>query len=153
MTTKQIELVQASWEQVKPIAKEAGHLFYVHLFATAPQIRHLFKEDISEQAAKLVRMLSYIVSMLKRIEDIGPDVDRLAAAHNTYGAKPEYYDIVGACLIKTLKDGLGTQWNEELEGAWVAVYTALKDAMIAAQLKHAASASSTPSPHGSTVSM
>ena len=140
MTNKQIELVQQSWELVKPIAKEAGQLFYLHLFTTAPQIRHLFKEDISEQAAKLVRMLTYIVSMLKRLDDLGPDIERLAAAHNGYGAKPEDYDIVGACLIKTLQAGLDKAWNEELADAWVAVYTTLKEAMINAQIKHSAEA-------------
>lgn len=137
MTTRQIELVQQSWEKVKPIAHEAGRIFYNHLFTAAPQIRHLFKADITEQAIKLMRMLTYIVSMLKRIEDIHPDIERLAAAHNGYGARPEHYAIVGSCLIQTLKDGLGVAWNAELEEAWVTVFTILKDEMIAAQARMA----------------
>lgn len=153
MTSRQIELVQQSWEQVKPIAKEAGLLFYQHLFTTAPQVRHLFKEDISEQSAKLMRMLTYIVSMLKRLDDIAPDIERLAMSHNKYGAKPEYYSVVGECLIKTLKDGLGSAWNEELENAWLAVYTTLKDAMINAQAKHSLTSTSPVARHGGTVSM
>lgn len=138
MTPNQIELVQQSWEKVKPIAKEAGLIFYNHLFTAAPQIRHLFKADITEQSAKLVRMLTYIVSMLKRINDIKPDIERLAAAHNGYGARPEHYNVVGACLIQTLKDGLGTDWNAELEEAWLTVFTILKNEMIAAQARQAA---------------
>ena len=153
MNSRQIELVQQSWEQVKPIVKEAGQLFYNHLFTAAPQVRHLFKEDISEQSAKLMRMLTYIVSMLKRLDDIAPDIERLAAAHNNYGARPEYYNVVCECLIRTLKDGLGDAWNTELENAWLAVYTTLKDAMINAQAKHAASATSQVTRQGGTVSM
>ena len=135
MTSHQIELVQQSWEKVKPIAHEAGLIFYNHLFTAAPQIRHLFKADITEQSVKLVRMLTYIVSMLKRIGDIRPDIDSLAAAHNGYGARPEHYHVVGACLIQTLKDGLGTAWNAELEEAWLTVFTILKDEMISAQAR------------------
>ena len=101
----------------------------------------MFKEDITEQSAKLMRMLAYIVSMLKRIDDLLPDVDRLAAAHNGYGARPEHYAVVGECLIRTLKDGLGDAWNPELEEAWLSVYTVLQNAMIQAQAKHAAAAS------------
>ena len=142
MTTRQIELVQQSFEQVRPIAKEAGLLFYQHLFTAAPGIRLLFKEDITEQSAKLMRMLAYIVSMLKRLDDLLPDVDRLAAAHNGYGARPEHYAVVGECLIKTLQQGLGSAWNDELQDAWLTVYTTLKDAMIQAQAKHAAAATS-----------
>jgi hemoglobin-like flavoprotein len=142
MTSKQIELVQQSWSLVQPISKEAGLIFYRHLFETAPQIRHLFKEDITEQSAKLMRMLTYIVSRLTRLEDILPDIDHLAASHNRYGAQPEHYAVVGDCLIKTLRDGLGTAWNSELQEAWITVFTLLKDAMIQAQQKHRMSAPS-----------
>lgn len=139
MNTRQIELIKQSWEQVKPIAKEAGHLFYQHLFIAAPQVRHLFKPDISEQSVKLIRMLTYIVSKLDRLEDIIPDIQHLAAAHAGYGAQPQHYTIVGECLIRTLKDGLGESWNHELEEAWAEAYTILKETMIQAQTSHAQS--------------
>lgn len=136
MTSKQIELVQQSWSLVQPISREAGLLFYQHLFDAAPQIRHLFREDITEQSAKLMRMLTYIVSRLERLEDILPDIDHLAASHNRHGAQPEHYAVVGECLIKTLRDGLGAAWNPELQEAWITIFTLLKDAMIQAQQKH-----------------
>jgi hemoglobin-like flavoprotein len=133
MTQEQIRLVQQSWELVKPIAKDAAHLFYDKLFTAAPNIRHLFKEDISEQAGKLAMMLNFVVSKLHRIDDIAEDVKKLGASHNRYGARPEHYDVVGSCLIATLKQGLGIHWNAELEKAWVAAFTILKNAMIEAQ--------------------
>ena len=55
MTSKQIELVQTSWEAIKPLGKEAGEIFYRRLFEAAPQLRTMFKDDMSQQAAKLVR--------------------------------------------------------------------------------------------------
>ena len=133
MTEQQIKLVQDSWQMVKPVAKEATVIFYDKLFNAAPGIRHLFKKDISEQASKLAMVLGFVVGKLHRIEDIIDDVKKLGASHNQYGAKPEHYEVVGNCLIATLKEGLGRNWNNELETAWVTAYTLLKNAMIEAQ--------------------
>jgi nitric oxide dioxygenase len=133
MTQQQVYLLQQSWQWVKPIAKEAGFLFYEKLFVAAPGVRHLFKEDTTEQANKLVVMLGFVVSKLHRLEDIIDDVQKLGVRHNQYGAKPEHYDVVGQCLIETLKDGLGNKWNDELQEAWVTAFTILKNAMIEAQ--------------------
>jgi nitric oxide dioxygenase len=133
MTNQQIELVQQSWLQIKPVAKQAGLLFYERLFIAAPSIRHLFTPSIDEQAGKLITMLSYVVTKLNRLEDIVGEVQQLGVRHNQYGAKPEHYDVVGQCLIATLKDGLNDKWNDELEKAWHAAFTILKNTMVAAQ--------------------
>src|SRR5262245_10701001 len=111
MTNKQIQLVQQSWEKVKPAAQEAGELFYHKLFTAAPQIRHLFKENIAEQASKLGYMLTYIVSRLDKLDTVLDDVQKLAVRHNKYGAEPAHYTIVGECLLSTLEAGLGAAWN------------------------------------------
>jgi hemoglobin-like flavoprotein len=133
MTEKQIQLVQQSWECVKPVAKQAGLSFYDKLFTAAPGVRHLFKENSSEQAGKLVTMLGFVVAKLNKLEDILADVQKLGARHNQYGAKPEHYDVVGRCLIETLKEGLGDKWNDETEEAWLFAFTVVKTVMIKAQ--------------------
>ena len=53
--------------------------------------------------------------------------------NNKYGAKKEHYAVVGACLIWTLKTGLGDRWTKSMEEAWVSVYQVLSDAMIVNQ--------------------
>ncbi len=133
MTEKQIALIRHSWHLIKPASKEAGIAFYEKLFAAAPGIRHLFKKDVTEQAEKLMTMLSFVVSKLDGLEGIMPEITALGARHAGYGAKPEQYDVVGNCLIETLKDGLAEKWNPELQQAWVAAFTIIKTAMVAAQ--------------------
>lgn len=133
MTHQQINLVQQSWSQVLPIAKQAGLLFYSKLFEAAPGVRHLFKPDISEQANKLVTILGYVVSKLNRMEELLPEVQKLGARHNGYGAEPAHYEVVGQCLIATLKEGLGNSWTPEVQDAWVTAYNTLKNVMIVAQ--------------------
>lgn len=135
MTINQIQLVQSSWEKVKPIADEAGEYFYQQLFAAAPQVRPMFREDIRSQAIKLSAMLTYVVSRLDRLDTIMDDIRKLAVNHNRYGAQPAHYAVVGECLIATLKHGLGNDWNPELEDAWTTAYGILSGAMITAQLE------------------
>ncbi len=45
MNTQQIELVQASFEKVRPIADQAAETFYQRLFEIAPEYRSLFNEQ------------------------------------------------------------------------------------------------------------
>jgi len=133
MTHQQISLVQQSWLQVLPAAKQAGLIFYEKLFATAPEVRHLFKADITDQANKLVTILGYVVSKLNYMEELLPEVKKLGARHNAYGAAPRHYEVVGQCLIATLKEGLGPAWTAEVQDAWITAYNTLKNVMIIAQ--------------------
>jgi len=135
MTTHQITIVKESFEKLKPIAQQAGELFYKNLFAAAPEARHMFKGDINQQAGKLMYTLSYVVSHLHKLDTIISDVQKLAVRHNQYGAQPAHYDLVGSTLLVTLEQGLGEGWNEELKEAWATAYGILADAMIAAQME------------------
>jgi hemoglobin-like flavoprotein len=40
--------------------------------------------------------------------------------------------LAGNALLWTLKRGLGNDWNDDLQDAWMAAYTTLAEAMIAA---------------------
>lgn len=133
MTQQQIQLVQQSWSKVLPMARQAGLLFYSKLFEAAPGVRHLFKPDISEQANKLVTILGYVVSKLNRMDELLPEVKKLGVRHNSYGTEPAHYEIVGQCLIGTLKEGLGPAWTAEVQDAWITAYNTLKNVMIVAQ--------------------
>ena len=133
MTEQQIKLVKQSWATVLPIGRQAGLLFYSKLFEAAPAVRSLFKPDITEQANKLVTILGYVVTKLDRMEELLPEVQKLGAKHNQYGAEPAHYEVVGQCLIATLKEGMGQNWTAEVQDAWVTAYNTLKNVMIIAQ--------------------
>jgi nitric oxide dioxygenase len=133
MTTQQIELVKKSWNRITPIAQEAGELFYQNLFEAAPGVRHLFKGETKDQAGKLMAMITTVVTKLDRLDTIIEEVKQLARRHDKYGAQPAHHAVVGETLIKTLKMGLGNNWDEETEQAWLEAYTILSGAMIANQ--------------------
>jgi hemoglobin-like flavoprotein len=133
MNANQIALVKESWSYVIVKSDEAGQLFYSRLFEVAPGVQHLFKGDPKEQSRKLMSMITVIVSKLDNLETILDDIRSLASRHNKYGAKKEHYAVVGACLIWTLKTGLGDRWTKSMEEAWGCVYQVLSDAMIVNQ--------------------
>jgi hemoglobin-like flavoprotein len=129
MNQNQIQLVQESFEQVKPIANVAADLFYGRLFEIDPSLRPLFKSDLSEQKHSLMTTLAFAVAGLKRPETILPAVRQLGARHAGYGVQEQHYQTVGAALLWTLGQGLGDQFTPEVEEAWTAVYTLLAQTM------------------------
>ena len=131
MTSRQIILVQNSWQHIKGMdAIVVGQLFYAKLFESNPELKPLFKTAIPEQSKKLLSMIGYIVVRLDKLDDIIVEIEHLAQRHVRYGIEEKHYDIVGAALIWTLKNGLSKIWNSELEEAWTACYTMLASAMI-----------------------
>ena len=81
MTPNQIRLVQASFRQVAPIAASAADLFYSRLFETAPQVRAMFPEDISEQKKRLMTMLGNLVGGLNNLDTLMSAVRALGRRH------------------------------------------------------------------------
>lgn len=133
MEASTIKAVQDTFAMVEPIADKAAELFYGRLFELDPSVKPLFKGDMSEQGAKLMRMIGIAVRGLTDLESIVPAVKNLGARHVGYGVKEEHYQTVGAALLWTLGQGLGDAFTEEVESAWTDVYTLLADVMIAAQ--------------------
>lgn len=129
MTPEQIELVQRGFAQVEPIADQAADLFYDRLFDRAPDVRPMFRDDMTDQKRKLMEMLSTAVADLHRIDRILPALEDLGRRHAGYGTRPEHYDSVGEALLWTLEQGLGNAFTPAVAEAWAAAYAAIADVM------------------------
>jgi nitric oxide dioxygenase len=130
MTPEQIELVQSSFAKVAPISDDAARNFYGRLFNIAPEVKSLFTGDMDEQGRKLMQMLTVVVNGLKDLDTVIPAAEKLAIRHVDYGVHPEHYQPVGEALIWTLKEGLGPDFNDDVEAAWLAAYSVLSSTMI-----------------------
>lgn len=131
MTPDQVALVQDSFKNVIPISDVAAGLFYGRLFEIAPEVKPMFKGDITEQGRKLMATLGVVVTGLTRLETVLPAASALAKKHVDYGVKAEHYAPVGAALLWTLEKGLGDGWNPALADAWGTAYGTLSNFMIA----------------------
>lgn len=137
MTEKEIDLVQTSFGKVEPIAEDAAAIFYDKLFTMDPSLKPLFKGDMKEQGKKLMMMIKTAVLGLSNLEAIVPAVQDLGRRHVDYGVEASHYATVGAALIATLREGLGSEFDPETESAWVKTYTLLSNTMQDAAYKSA----------------
>ena len=129
MTSKQVELVQTTWEKCVPIADQAATLFYGKLFELDPNLKPLFKSDMKEQGRKLMTMITVAVRGLDDLGKLVPAVQELGRRHVGYGVKDEHYATVGSALLWTLEQGLGSAFTPEVKDAWATTYTVLADTM------------------------
>ncbi len=129
MNDHTIALVRESYDLIEPIAPQAGALFYANLFEADPSLQRLFKGDINEQAVQLMQMIAVAVRKLDQPEVLMPVLENLGRRHAGYGVRDADYDTAGHALLKTLYQGLGVAYNEEVEEAWTSVYAVLATTM------------------------
>jgi hemoglobin-like flavoprotein len=129
MTNEQINLVQASFEKIAPIADHAAALFYAKLFDLDPHLHRLFKGDMKEQGKKLMQVISTAVENLERIDEFVPHIKAMGARHSGYGVEEKDYETVGEALLWTLEKALSKDFTAETRAAWTTVYKLLADTM------------------------
>jgi hemoglobin-like flavoprotein len=129
MSPTQIDHVQKSFNEVKPIAAVAADLFYDRLFTLDPSLRALFTGDMKRQGQMLMSMIGAAVSGLSNLETLAPVVRQLGARHAGYGVRAEHYQTVGGALLWTLEQGLGPKFTPPVREAWAAAYELLAEVM------------------------
>jgi methyl-accepting chemotaxis protein len=132
MTPEHKDLVKTSWEKVEPIAEQAADIFYTTLFEMDPKLKPLFKGDIKEQGKKLMTMIGSAVGLLYNLDKLVPIVEKLGERHAGYGVVAGDYETVGAALLETLEQGLGSYFTPDVKTAWIEVYTVLSTTMLEA---------------------
>ena len=129
MNSEQINIVQTSFEEVRPIAPVAAELFYDRLFTLDPSLKPLFRGDMATQGRMLMSMLGSAVKGLSDLDALAPVLRNLGARHVGYGVREEHYVTVGTALLWTLDQGLGAKFTPEVREAWTAAYGLLADVM------------------------
>jgi hemoglobin-like flavoprotein len=129
MTPHQIDLVQQSFAEVKPIAAAAADLFYTRLFTLDPTLRPMFKGELTRQGQMLMSMIGAAVNGLRNLDKLAPVVRQLGARHTDYGVRKEHYATVGSALMWTLERGLGDKFTPDVRDAWAGAYQLLSEVM------------------------
>jgi hemoglobin-like flavoprotein len=127
MTPGQIKLVKKTWKILMGVEpKIIGDAFYSKLFTDYPELRKMFPSDMEKQYVKLVDMLSSAIMNLDyhSSEKMDNPVD-MSKRNVGYGVKPVHYDMIANALLWTLKKGLGSEWNRDVNDAWTECYRSL----------------------------
>jgi nitric oxide dioxygenase len=126
-----VELLEASFDKIKPRAKAFGESFYNHLFTMYPEAKPLFANtDMLAQREKLIKSLVLVVSNLRSPDFLTETLQGLGSRHVEYGALPEHYPLVGNALLTTFEEYLGDEWTDEVKQAWVEAYGAITEIML-----------------------
>lgn len=131
MTPEQIQLVQASFDRLRPQGTAVISGFYGRFFELSPSLRPLFRTSLPAQEQRLLEALSAVVSMLSNLQMLLPELEALAKRHVTYGVSAAHYQAAGDALLWTLESHLGEAFTPEVRSAWMAAYATLSDIMIA----------------------
>jgi hemoglobin-like flavoprotein len=129
MSPRQKYLIRKSFAQLEGYGNVPALLFYRRLFQSDPGVRPLFQTDIETQSAKLLEMLSSLISHLERTTLLEAELRLMGQRHAGYGVKPEHYATVGAALLAMLAETLGREFTAEVREAWTCLYGAVADAM------------------------
>ena len=130
MSPQEKALVKETWQKLTPMADTAARLFYERLFEIDETTQPLFKTaNLAEQRQKLVQALRVVVQGLDDLAALAPTLVDLGQRHTQYGVTDGHYESVGAALLWTLEQGLGSDWTSETKGAWSSAYLLLTGVM------------------------
>lgn len=125
------EILEQSFERVKPHATEFSSSFYNILLTDYPQLQPLFANtNMEEQQKKLMMSLTLVVSNLRNPNYLTTTLKELGERHVRYGVMREHYPIVGAALLKTFESYLGTDWTPKVKQAWTNAYGVIVNLML-----------------------
>jgi methyl-accepting chemotaxis protein len=138
-----LEALETSFDLIAPRGDELMDIFYARLFEAAPAVVPLFAGvDLKKQKSMLLAVLSLLRKSLRDLDPIVPKLRELGARHVGYGAKPEYYPVVGKVLIASMAEVAGPAWRPEYSSAWTTAFGIVSGAMLegaaAAELEAAA---------------
>ncbi len=126
-----VELLESSFDKIKPRADEFTASFYENLFIAHPEFKPLFANiDLKIQEKKLLNALVLVVENLRSPEALGPVLNALGGRHIGYGVIPKYYGPVGDALLMSFKQYLQEDWTPEVKLAWTNAYRTITGLML-----------------------
>ena len=113
------------------------HHFYLTLFRGHPQVVPYFNQANQQGGAQQRALANGILAYarnIERLETLGPLVATIINKHVSLQIEPEHYPLVGAALLKAIREVLGAEIaTDAVIDAWAAAYGQLADILIGAE--------------------
>jgi nitric oxide dioxygenase len=113
--------------------------FYKILLSEHPEVRPLFNQAnqaSGEQPRALANGVLMYARHIDRLEALGELAGQIVNKHVSLQVLPEHYPIVGACLLRAIREVLGAEVaTDEVIAAWAAAYGQLAEILIGAEGK------------------
>ncbi|MYN05165.1 NO-inducible flavohemoprotein [Pseudoduganella sp. DS3] len=135
-----------------PILEQGGEAltrhFYQVLFTDFPQVKPFFNQahqHSGEQQRALANGILMYAKNIERLEALGPLAAAIVNKHVALQIQPEHYQMVGASLLKAIREVLGAATaTDAVLQAWGAAYGQLADILIGAEGQAYQAAAATP---------
>lgn len=122
MTPAQIDLVRETLPHLMQNSSRFAPFLYERLFEIAPDVKPLFKGDLSTQHRQLTAMIEVGVKSLHDLSRLVPVLRDLGRRHSSFGVRPEHYEAFGQALLWALEESIGDLLDADQRAAWAAVY-------------------------------
>ncbi|HEH4180448.1 TPA: single-domain globin Cgb [Campylobacter jejuni] len=123
MTKEQIQIIKDCVPILQKNGEDLTNEFYKIMFNDYPEVKPMFnmeKQISGEQPRALAMAILMAAKNIENLENMRNFVDKVAITHVNLGVKEEHYPIVGACLLKAIKNLLNP--DEATLKAWEVAY-------------------------------
>jgi nitric oxide dioxygenase len=111
--------------------------FYRIMLGEYPAVRPLFNQAhqaSGDQPRALANSVLMYAKNIDRLEGLGHLPAQIISKHVALQVLPEHYPIVGTCLLRAIREVLGSEIaTDEVLAAWGAAYQQLADILISAE--------------------
>ena len=125
-----LNLIRASFDALKTDLQPRSIDFYERIFAKAPHLRDMFREDLAGQGMRFMGTLRAIVDNLHNPEAMSQRYTYLGAGHRAMGVTAKDFAPMGEALIETLAETLGDKFTPETRKAWETAYSEFSNEII-----------------------
>ncbi|GAB2295003.1 hypothetical protein Dimus_029191 [Dionaea muscipula] len=137
LTADQTAIIKAT----VPILETGGEAltthFYKIMLSEYPQVRPLFNQAHQASGAQPRALANGVLMYAKHIDqlhELGNLAAQIVNKHVSLQVLPEHYPIVGACLLRAIREVLGPETaTDAVIDAWAAAYRQLADVLIGAE--------------------
>ena len=127
----QVELLEESFNYIKPYGNLFVSSFYENLFRPNSKIQSLFINiDPEVQKNKFWSSLVLVIENLRQPEILKNILRGFGARLFTDGVLPKHYPLGRDAFLATFKQFLGNKWTAEFEQAWKDAYVEFRELML-----------------------
>ena len=131
-----IALIQATVPLLKARGEDVTRHFYGIMLSEHPELKAFFNEAHQAQGTQARALAGAVLayaSHIDRLEALAPALPRIVQKHVSLGVQPEHYPIVGACLLRAIREVLGDVATDDILAAWAEAYGSLARLLIDAE--------------------
>jgi nitric oxide dioxygenase len=137
LTDAQRAIVQATVPLLETGGEALTRHFYQVMLSEHPEVRPLFNQAhqaSGDQPRALAHSVLMYAKHIDRLEGLGDLPAQIVQKHVSLQVLPEHYPIVGACLLRAIREVLGAEIaTDAVIDAWAAAYQQLAGILIGAE--------------------